>query len=112
MDVHRPKYCTRCASRQRLLALERSESRSALRMGTVPRFALIAWSSCLLAAAAWGQTQYFPLSDVKAGLRGKGKTVFAGTKVEDFDVEILGVLENAGPKQSIVLARISGGPLA
>ena len=81
-------------------------------MGTVPRFALIALSSCLLAAAAWGQTQYFPLADVKAGLRGKGKTVFAGTKVEEFDVEILGVLENAGPKQSIVLARISGGPLA
>ena len=81
-------------------------------MGTVARFALIAWSSCLLAAAAWGQTQYFPLADVKAGLRGKGKTVFSGTKVEEFDVEILGVLENAGPRQSIILGRISGGPLA
>ena len=27
-------------------------------------------------------------------------------------MEILGVLENAGPKQSIILARLSGGPLA
>ena len=27
-------------------------------------------------------------------------------------MEILGVLENIGPKQSIILARLSGGPLA
>jgi hypothetical protein len=32
--------------------------------------------------------------------------------VEEFQVEILGVLENAGPRQSIILARLSGGPLA
>ena len=53
----------------------------------------------------------FPLSEVKAGMKGVGRTVFSGTKVEEFAVEILGVLENAGPKQNIVLARLSGGPL-
>jgi hypothetical protein len=52
-----------------------------------------------------------PLADVKAGMRGIGKTVFHGNKVEDFDVEILGILENLGPKQSVILARLSGGPL-
>jgi hypothetical protein len=51
------------------------------------------------------------LSEVKAGMRGVGRTVFSGTKVEEFNVEILGVLENAGPKQDIILARLSGGPL-
>ena len=44
-------------------------------------------------------------------MHGTGKTVFAGGRVEDFYVEILGVLENIGPKQSLILARLSGGPL-
>ena len=44
-------------------------------------------------------------------MKGTGKTVFSGTKVESFDVEILGVLDNAGPRQSVILARLSGGPL-
>ncbi len=54
----------------------------------------------------------FPLRDVRAGQHGVGRTVFAGTRVEEFQVEVLGVLENIGPKQSIILARLSGGPLA
>jgi hypothetical protein len=54
----------------------------------------------------------FPLRDVRAGQRGVGRTVFSGSLVEDFQVEILGVLENVGPGQSIILARLSGGPLA
>jgi len=37
--------------------------------------------------------------------------VFAGSKVEEFQVEILGVLDDVGPKQSLILARLSGGPL-
>ena len=52
-----------------------------------------------------------PLGEVRAGMHGTGKTVFAGDKVEDFDVEILGILENTGPKQSLILGRLSGGPL-
>jgi hypothetical protein len=52
-----------------------------------------------------------PIQDVRAGMHGVGKTVFSGDKVEDFDVEILGVLENTGPKQSLILGRLSGGPL-
>ncbi len=44
-------------------------------------------------------------------MRGVGRTVFSGSQVEEFQVEILGVLENVGPRQSIILARLSGGPL-
>jgi hypothetical protein len=53
----------------------------------------------------------FPLKDVRAGQHGVGRTVFSGSKVEEFQVEVLGVLENLGPRQSIILARLSGGPL-
>ena len=67
---------------------------------------------CLLTIApACGALSIMPLSDVRAGMHGVGKTVFSGDKVEDFDVEILGVLPNTGPKQSLILARLSGGPL-
>lgn len=55
--------------------------------------------------------EFLPVRDIKPGMRGVGKTVFAGSKVEEFQVEILGVLENIGPKQSLILARLSGGPL-
>jgi len=53
----------------------------------------------------------FPLKDVRAGQHGIGRTVFSGSRVEEFQVEILGVLENLGPRESIILARLKGGPL-
>ncbi len=61
---------------------------------------------------ATGATEFFPLQDIRAGMHGVGKTVFSGGRIDDFDVEILGVLENIGPRQSLILARLSGGPLA
>lgn len=60
----------------------------------------------------YGQAGLLALTDLKAGQKGVGRTVFAGTAVTDFDVEILGVMENTGPKQSLILGRLSGGPLA
>jgi hypothetical protein len=66
----------------------------------------------LLSAGLAGAQNFFPLQDVRPGLRGVGRTVFQGDRIEEFQVEILGVLQNLGPKQTIVLARLSGGPLA
>jgi hypothetical protein len=47
-----------------------------------------------------------PLGEVKKGMTGYGLSVFDGSDVERFDVEILGVLENIGPDHSLILARI------
>jgi len=55
--------------------------------------------------------KFLPLSDVRPGMKGIGRTVFQGTAIEEFQVEVLGVLKNYGPKQDMVLARLSGGPL-
>ena len=63
-------------------------------------FILIASFGSLLLA----QSQIFPLDSVKPGLKGYGKTIFKGTKVERFDFEILGTLEKIRPDQSIILA--------
>lgn len=64
-----------------------------------------------LTAFLHAESPFFALKDVKPGLHGIGKTVFAGDRIEEFQVEILGVLENIGPKQNLILARLSGGPL-
>jgi hypothetical protein len=54
-----------------------------------------------------------PLGEVRPGMEGTGRTVFQGARVEEFGVRILGVLDNAvGPRQSLILARLEGGPLA
>jgi len=49
-----------------------------------------------------------PLGDVRPGMRGTGRTVFAGDRIEEFGVELLGVLENTGPRQSLILAKLTG----
>ena len=66
---------------------------------------------CVLASALSAATSFFPVEDIRAGMKGIGKTVFKGGRIEDFQVEILGVIENVGPKQSLILARLSGGPI-
>src|SRR5271166_5226187 len=76
---------------------------------SVPRFLVPA--ALALAAALSAQTAFFPLKDIKPGMRGTGRTVFAGTRIDEFQVEILGILDNVGPKESLILARLSGGPL-
>src|SRR5271157_1853409 len=77
--------------------------------GCVPR--IVVPSLLALATALAAQTGFFPLQDVKPGMRGTGRTVFSGSQVDEFQVEILGVLDNVGPKESLILARLSGGPL-
>ena len=47
----------------------------------------------LFAAVVSAQTPFFALKDVRAGMHGVGRTVFNGNRIEDFQVEILGVLE-------------------
>ena len=71
---------------------------------------ILAASVCVRLAN--GQIAIYPLRDIRAGQHAIGKTVFQGNKIEEFQVDILGVLENVGPRQSIILARLSGGPLA
>ena len=56
----------------------------------------------LVASAA----ERMPLSDIQKGMKGYGLTVFEGTTVEKFDVEILGVLNNIGPGQNLILAKV------
>ncbi|MCG6921782.1 MAG: hypothetical protein LJF15_11965 [Acidobacteria bacterium] len=72
----------------------------------------------LLASSLAGATEVLPVDEVRAGMEGTGRTVFEGSRVEEFGVHILGVVDKGvvnkpgGPRQSMILARLEGGPLA
>jgi len=69
----------------------------------------------LIAGSLPGQAgpPIFPLSEVRPGLKGVGRTIFEGDKIDEFQVEILGVLKNAlAPHRDLILGRLTGGPLA
>ena len=56
-------------------------------------------------------TDIMPLSEVKEGMTGVGRTVFKGNQIEEFQVEILGVLRNYLPQQNLILGMLKGGNL-
>jgi len=51
---------------------------------------------------------YWQVDDLRAGMKGFGRTVMHGTKVETFEAEVLGVLKNTSPGRDMVLCRLSG----
>jgi len=67
------------------------------------------WVPVAVPAAAPAVTRFFPLVEVKRGMRGVAYTVFEGVNPEPMEVEILGVLRDAlGPGQDMILARLHG----
>ena len=48
---------------------------------------------------------------VKRGMRGIAKSVFQGTKIEEFPIEVLGNLSNANGGGDIILIKVLGGPV-
>ena len=51
------------------------------------------------------------IDEIVPGMKGYGKTVFAGDRVEMFNVEVLGILRNWEAKSNMILIRMSGDPL-
>ncbi|MEZ0120677.1 MAG: SpoIVB peptidase S55 domain-containing protein [Holophagaceae bacterium] len=52
-----------------------------------------------------------PLSEIQPGMRGQGKTVFLGSKIERFDFEILGIQKNTSPGRSTILVKLLGSDM-
>ncbi len=82
----------------------------AMTLAMVLVFFSASWSGAQTPATT--DTAIFPLDDIRTGMKGVGKTVFLGQEIEEFDVEILGVLRNIAPGKNLILSRVSGGPLA
>jgi len=75
------------------------------------KFYLLVFIIVITGATCLTASEIMPLSEVKEGMIGTGKTVFKGNGIEEFQVEILGVLHNFFPQQSMILAQLKGGNL-
>ena len=49
--------------------------------------------------------RYMDIPDIKEGMKGYGKTVFKGTKIERFKVEVVSVLRKIRPRRNLILVR-------
>jgi hypothetical protein len=61
-----------------------------------------------VARAGMKPEAYWNVDDLRPGMKGVGRTVMKGTKVEFFDAEVLGVMKNTSPGRDMVLCRLSG----
>jgi sugar lactone lactonase YvrE len=53
---------------------------------------------------------YLPTSQLRAGMKGYGLSVFRGAKIERFDVNILGVLRKVNNGRDLILVKVGGNP--
>jgi len=81
-------------------------------MNTAARILATMCLATVLSGSAIAEVDALPFDQVRPGMRGVGRTVFQGTTISEFQVEILGTLPNIGPDQNLILARLAGGPLA
>jgi hypothetical protein len=51
---------------------------------------------------------YWNVDDIRPGMKGKGRTVMVGTKLEEFEAEVLGVMKGVSPGRDMVLCRLKG----
>lgn len=86
-------------------------------MKTPIRLYLLAVLALLCIGITDGKTSFadgketMDVDEIVPGMKGYGKTVFNGTQIETFQVEVLGVLKNWDVKSNMILIRMSGGPL-
>jgi len=57
---------------------------------------------------AFSQTIFMPVSEIKPGMKGIGKTVFHGTQIETFQVDIIDIVKGEGGISHFILANLSG----
>src|SRR4051812_35148191 len=51
---------------------------------------------------------YWDVADLRPGMKGVGRTVMVGTKLEEFGAEVLGVMKGVSPGRDMVLCRLTG----
>jgi len=59
----------------------------------------------------WDATRFLSVDELRPGMKGIGRSVFQGTQVEDFNVEILGVVDTPAPRGTMIMAELSGHDL-
>jgi hypothetical protein len=73
--------------------------------------ALLVPLTASVAQSPSGVPAIIPLSEIRPGLRGVGRTVVRGQRIDQFDFEVVGVLQGGGgviPVKHLILFRVSG----
>jgi len=70
---------------------------------------------CGSVAGAAGQPldlkRYMPLSELRPGMTGIGKTTLEGSTIVEFQVRVMAILKNVGPRRDLIIIRASGAGL-
>jgi hypothetical protein len=56
--------------------------------------------------------RFIPVDEIQAGMRGTGRSTFSARGIEEFSVEVLGILHGWVPGGDLIVIEASGGPLA
>lgn len=75
--------------------------------GLVAFLGLLATGAVLPAAEPDPKT-YWDIEAIRPGMKGTGRTVMVGTKLEEFGAEVLGVMRGVSPGRDMVLCRLTG----
>jgi len=70
---------------------------------------LLLCTTILAQAIEWDNSKFMALDEIKQGMRGKIKTVFSGTEVEEFNFEVLSIEKNFQPQWDVIWVRGWGG---
>ncbi|MDX1681570.1 MAG: hypothetical protein R3336_00485 [Phycisphaeraceae bacterium] len=62
-------------------------------------------AALLMPATVRAEPDHLPVDQVKIGMTGYGMTVFHGTKIEPFRVEVVSVMRDFGPRRSVIWVR-------
>ena len=73
------------------------------------RFILILVTFFILSVSVtFSNDLFMPVSEIKPGMKGTGKTVFHGTQIETFQVDIIDIVKGEGGINYFILANLSG----
>src|SRR5947209_8873613 len=77
-------------------------------LGVLLMGGLIAGAGAVATAGEPDPATYWDIKDVRPGMKGKGRTVMVGMKLEEFEAEVLGVMRDVNPGRDMVLCRLKG----
>lgn len=72
------------------------------------RLALLAFLLVMPISIGHAAPEFMPVNEIKPGMQGIAKTVVSGTKLEEFGVEVLGIMKNKGTSGDLILIRTYG----
>ncbi|MDD4903078.1 MAG: SpoIVB peptidase S55 domain-containing protein, partial [Candidatus Bipolaricaulis sp.] len=71
---------------------------------------IVGWMliAATVSTAAYDRAEFLFLDEVRIGMKGIGKTVVSSDTISEFDVEILGVIDQPGTLSDFIVVRVSG----